>query len=50
MNKLICATIANLIAMHSAFATDSNPNGNNAATPITIAVFGDRPYNPLLAV
>src|SRR6266404_256826 len=31
-----------------AFATDTNPNGNNAATPITIAVFGDWPYNQLL--
>jgi hypothetical protein len=48
MKKLICATIASLIAMHSALAVDTNANGNSAATPITIAVFGDWPYNTLL--
>jgi hypothetical protein len=31
-----------------AFAADTNPNGNDAATPITIAVFGDWPYAQLL--
>jgi hypothetical protein len=48
MNKLMYTTIGSLIAMHSAFAIDTNPNGNSAATPITIAVFGDWPYNQLL--
>lgn len=31
-----------------AFAVDSNPNGNDAAVPITVAVFGDWPYAQLL--
>lgn len=36
MNKLIGATIASLISMQPALATDTNANGNSAATPITI--------------
>jgi len=48
MKRLVCATIAGLIATHSALATDTNPNGNSSTTPITIAVFGDWPYNQLL--
>ena len=47
MNKILAACIATLAA-HCAVAADTNPNGNSAATPITIAVFGDWPYNPLL--
>jgi hypothetical protein len=32
----------------SAFAADIDPGNNNSATPVTIAVFGDWPYNQLL--
>ena len=48
MNKLICATIVALASTQPAFAADTNANGNDSATPITIAVFGDWPYNNLL--
>lgn len=32
----------------AAVAADTKPNGNDAATPITLAVFGDWPYDQLL--
>jgi hypothetical protein len=47
-NLLSAMTLACLAGLSSAHATDTNPNGNSAATPITIAVFGDWPYNNLL--
>ena len=37
-----------LAACASAHGANSNADGNDAATPITIAVFGDWPYNQLL--
>jgi len=48
MNKLACAMLAGVLSLQTAAATDTNPNGNDSATPITIAVFGDWPYNNLL--
>jgi hypothetical protein len=37
-----------LIAWHGAGAADVSVNGNDSAAPITIAVFGDWPYDQLL--
>lgn len=51
MNRSTGATLlacATLLFPAAAPAADTNPNGNSAATPITIAVFGDWPYNTLL--
>jgi hypothetical protein len=48
MNRLIGTALAGLLTTNAVFAADTNPNGNDAATPITIAVFGDWPYNTLL--
>ena len=48
MQKLAYAMIAGLLSTPAVFAADTNPNGNDSATPITIAVFGDWPYNNLL--
>jgi len=45
---LVLALSAVAYAAGSAVAADTHPNGNDAATPITIAVFGDWPYSQLL--
>lgn len=50
-NKLTAAALGATFALAAAYtacAADTNPNGNDAATPITIAVFGDWPYAQLL--
>ena len=48
MKTLAYAVLGGLLSMQSVVAADTNPNGNDSATPITIAVFGDWPYNNLL--
>jgi hypothetical protein len=51
MKKLLLGALlgtATLTASLGAGATDVNANGNDSATPITIAVFGDWPYDQLL--
>jgi len=45
----ICTALAiSCLVGATAQAADTNPNGNDAATPITLAVFGDWPYTQLL--
>jgi len=48
MKRILLTSCIAAVAAGSAFAADTNPNGNDAATPITLAVYGDWPYNQLL--